>query len=67
MAVPKQRRSKSKKRIKKACWKIIAPNLRPCPNCGALVVPHRVCSECGNYKGRQVIQLKVKKPKQKES
>ncbi len=67
MAVPKKKRSKSKKRIKKACWKIVMPNLRPCPNCESLTASHMVCSNCGFYKGRQVVQLKVKKSKQKEA
>ena len=28
-----------------------------CPNCGALTVPHRVCKNCGFYKGREVIKM----------
>jgi len=34
--------------------KIVAPNLIPCPNCGDPCLPHRVCPNCGQYKGRQV-------------
>ena len=26
-----------------------------CPKCGADIRPHRVCSECGNYKGKEVV------------
>ncbi len=55
MPVPKKRRSKSKKRMKTARWKIVVPNLRPCPECNALGRPHFVCSVCGFYKGRPVI------------
>ncbi|NDD67059.1 50S ribosomal protein L32 [bacterium] len=55
MPVPKKRRSKSKKRMKTARWKIIVPQLRPCPECKALGRPHFVCSVCGFYKGRPVI------------
>lgn len=64
MPVPKKRRSKSKKRIKGACWKIEMPNLRPCPSCGIVGHSHRACLACGQYKGRQVIELKVKQPKE---
>ncbi|MFC1751891.1 50S ribosomal protein L32 [Thermoproteota archaeon] len=64
MPVPKKRRSKAKKRTKKACWKIETPNLRPCPACGALTLSHQVCSECGTYKGKQVISKKVKSKKE---
>ncbi len=60
MPVPKKRRSKSKKRIKGACWKIETPNLRPCPSCGAMTLSHQVCSMCGQYKGRQIVALKQK-------
>jgi large subunit ribosomal protein L32 len=35
--------------------KVTAPNLAPCPNCGDVMVPHRVCPSCGHYKGREVV------------
>jgi len=34
--------------------KITAPNLSPCSSCGDMMVSHRVCPSCGNYKGRLV-------------
>lgn len=67
MAVPKRRRSKSRKRIKKSYFKIAPVNLRPCPNCGTLTRPHFACVECGTYKNRQVIKIKDKKATSKES
>jgi large subunit ribosomal protein L32 len=67
MAVPKKRRSKSKKRIKKACWKIEVPNLRPCPKCKSLTNSHQICPECGFYKDKQYIQIKDKAAKSKEA
>lgn len=60
MPVPKHRRSKSKKRIKSACWKIETPQLRACPSCGTRVLSHRACSVCGTYKGKVVIAIKQK-------
>ena len=65
MAVPKKRRSKAKKRTRRSCWKIQEPNLKPCPNCSALIVSHQACPQCGYYKDRQVIQFKVKDSKKK--
>jgi large subunit ribosomal protein L32 len=63
MAVPKRRRSKSKKRMRAANWKAYVPTLTTCNNCATLIKPHRVCSECGFYKGKQIIQVKFKAPK----
>ena len=67
MAVPKKRRSKSKSRIKKATWTIKVPEMRPCPNCGFVTLTHAACPSCGHYKGKQVVQIKVKEKPEKES
>ncbi len=63
MAVPKKRRSKSRKRTHRSLWKISIPTMVPCPDCDALHVSHRVCTTCGYYKGVPVIQIKQKKEK----
>lgn len=34
-------------------------NLVPCPTCGSPRLPHRVCPECGSYKGRNVVAVEV--------
>ena len=60
MAVPKRKKSKSKSRMRKSHHAIKTPNLRPCPRCGAYIQSHRVCSECGHYKGQLVNETKVK-------
>jgi len=36
-----------------------APQLGVCAQCGARVVPHRVCPACGYYKGRQVKSVTI--------
>ncbi len=60
MAVPKRRRTRSKRDMRRAHHdKVVAPNLVPCPNCSAPVVPHRVCAACGHYKGRKVVAGKA--------
>jgi len=38
--------------------KVAAPNVIPCPKCGEMMLSHRVCPECGHYKGREVIAAK---------
>ncbi len=60
MAVPKRRKSKSKSRMRRSHHAIGVPNLRPCPKCRTYVLPHRVCTECGYYKGKLVVEKKVK-------
>ncbi len=56
MAVPKRRVSKARRdKRRSSVWKIEAPTLVKCPQCGELAVPHKVCGSCGYYKGRQVI------------
>jgi len=55
VAVPKRRKSRSKRDMRRANHdKVAAPNLAPCPNCGEPVVAHRACTSCGHYKGRVV-------------
>ena len=31
-----------------------------CPECGAVIKPHRVCKKCGSYKGTKVVEKKEK-------
>jgi len=56
MAVPKRRVSHARRdKRRSSVWKLKAPALSKC-SCGALKLSHRVCPECGMYKGRQVVQ-----------
>ena len=56
MAVPKRRKSSSRRDMRRAQHdRVSAPNLIPCPNCSAPMLPHRVCNECGHYKGSAVV------------
>jgi large subunit ribosomal protein L32 len=55
MAVPKKKTSKSKKNMRRAHDAISSPGISTCPNCNEPKLPHRVCSGCGTYKGKEVI------------
>lgn len=56
MAVPKRRTSTARKNKRcSSVWKMDAPTLVKCSNCGAYTVPHKVCSSCGYYNGKQVV------------
>jgi len=57
VAVPKRRKSSSRRDMRRAQHdKVTAPNVVPCPNCSAPMVPHRVCPACGHYNGRAVLK-----------
>lgn len=55
MAVPKNKVSKARRDKRRANWKLTAPNLVECPQCHELKMPHRVCPNCGQYKGKEEI------------
>ena len=58
MAVPKQKRSRSRthhKRVK--IYRPIKVAVSVCPNCGEPKEPHRVCLHCGYYGGKQVLEI----------
>ncbi|HCE78907.1 MAG TPA: 50S ribosomal protein L32, partial [Lachnospiraceae bacterium] len=44
---PKNKSSKSHRDKRRANWKMSAPTLVRCSKCGALMMPHRVCKNCG--------------------
>jgi len=59
MAVPKRKTSKSKKNMRRAAnSKFSAPGFVNCPNCGETKLSHRVCPDCGHYKGKEVVASK---------
>lgn len=55
MAVPKRRVSKTRKNQRRSHDALTSKTLSVCPNCGAKVLPHHVCTKCGQYDGQQVI------------
>jgi len=64
MAVPKSKISKARKNKRRSShWKLSIPGLAKCSKCGELRLPHRVCKACGNYNGREAIEIKEKKKK----
>lgn len=56
MAVPKRKTSKARRDKRRAAnIKYIAPNVIKCLQCHEPNVSHRVCANCGYYKGKEVI------------
>ena len=60
MAVPKRRTSKAKRNSRRAHWKLTIPGLVECPQCHEKKLPHRVCLNCGHYKGKEILEVKKK-------
>ena len=57
MAVPKRKVSKARRdKRRSAVWKLDTPTFSKCTNCGELMAPHKVCKNCGFYKGVEVIK-----------
>jgi large subunit ribosomal protein L32 len=59
MAHPKHKISKQRRDKRRTHDKVVVPTITTCPNCGAAVLYHRVCPECGFYRGRLLIQKNV--------
>jgi len=57
MALPKQRTSSARRDRRRAHDALKAKNLTQCTNCGEMRLPHRVCPNCGHYKGREVVVI----------
>ena len=60
MAVPKRKVSKMKRRQRQAANRYEGVQATYCPNCSAPVAPHRVCTACGYYDGKQVLEVESK-------
>lgn len=66
MSTQKQRHTKARRDRARVFHQIKPQKLIICPKCGAEILPHKACSKCGFYKGKEVVDtLKkaIKKPK----
>jgi large subunit ribosomal protein L32 len=57
MAVPKKKKSKSKRDMRRAHDHAKMPNVSTCPQCHEPVLPHHVCGNCGSYRGKAVLKV----------
>ncbi len=63
MPNPKRRHSNTRTQKRRTHDKMDVLAHNHCKQCGSPVAPHRVCMKCGYYKGRPVLQIKVKEKK----
>ena len=61
----RMRHTKGHRNERRQHLKLKPVNAASCPKCKSLILPHAVCSNCGTYRGRQVIDV-LKKLNKKE-
>ena len=57
MAVPKRKTSPSRRNMRRSHHRLAPAAYGECPNCGEQKRPHHVCGSCGQYRGRQVVEV----------
>ncbi|MCF6191550.1 MAG: 50S ribosomal protein L32 [Candidatus Hydrothermae bacterium] len=60
MPAPKRRHSSARGKKRRTHYKAAQPSQSRCPQCGEPRLPHRVCPNCGYYRGEPVILVKEK-------
>jgi len=72
MAVPKQKHTKSRRDRRRSHHALKKQAFSICSKCGFVVLPHRLCWNCGTYSGMEIIDVlakltkKERKKKEKE-
>jgi len=59
MANPKNRNSRTRRKMRRTHWKLQLKTLSRCSQCHEPKLAHRVCPNCGYYDGRQVVEVKA--------
>ncbi|MCX7805664.1 MAG: 50S ribosomal protein L32 [Planctomycetota bacterium] len=59
MPNPKRRHSVSRKGMRRAHDHLAPVQVGECPRCGSPKRPHRVCLNCGYYRGRDVLRFEA--------
>ena len=54
-ALPKKKRTRSRIGHRQSSYNLRVPQIGTCPQCRSTRRPHRVCTVCGHYDGREVI------------
>jgi len=57
MSVPKKRTTKSRRDKRRQHIFLKKPALTACQKCGKKIPPHTVCTHCGFYKGKVVLNV----------
>ncbi|MCC6219927.1 MAG: 50S ribosomal protein L32 [Deltaproteobacteria bacterium] len=57
MQVPKRKTSKSKRNMRRAHDGLVPSGYVLCSKCQEPKLRHHICPECGQYRGRQMVEL----------
>ncbi len=57
--VPKRKVSRARRDKRRSHHALKPVHLVQCSNCGEMRLPHRVCPNCGHYKGREVVSTEA--------
>lgn len=67
MAEPKKRLTSTRSGNRQSKDALKSKALINCSNCKAKILPHRVCPNCGFYKGEKIVKMKDEIKKQKKT
>jgi large subunit ribosomal protein L32 len=56
MAVPKRKKSKARRDMRRSHDRANLPKIVACPQCHEPVLPHHICPACGTYRGRTILE-----------
>ena len=56
MAVPKKKTSVSRRNQRRAHDALKSTSHAECQNCGSITRPHHVCSGCGHYGKKEIVE-----------
>lgn len=62
----RMRLTKSQTKERRSHHALEGPRLAKCPDCGELHLRHRVCENCGKYRGRVVIDVEKERLKKEK-
>jgi large subunit ribosomal protein L32 len=65
VALPKNKKSKSKRDMRRTHDKLKVSSIVECSRCHSKKIAHRVCENCGYYDNKEIIKI-VSKEKSKE-